>query len=121
MLVVEDHKDTAESLRLRLQLWGHQVRVAHDGPTGLTVARALQPQVVLLDLSLPGLSGFDVAERLRQQPGLGGALLVAVTGFAQEDDRRRSKEVGCDEYLVKPVDPRELRRLLSRVGRRCGT
>ena len=116
VLVVEGHKDTAENLRLRLQLWGHQVRVAHDGPTGLGVARAFRPQVVFLDLGMPGLSGFELAEQLRQQPGLSAALFVAMTGYGQADDRRRSKEVGCDEFFVKPVDPCELRRLLSRVG-----
>jgi CheY-like chemotaxis protein len=120
-LVVDDNEDTAESLALLLRLWGHTVFVAHDGPEALEVARVHQPEVVLLDLGLPGMDGYEVARRL------GGSdprrpLLWAMTGYAQEEDRRRSKEAGFDQHLVKPVDPDALEMLLAQTewhGRRA--
>jgi len=114
VLVVDDNADAAESLALLLSLWGHQARVAYDGPAALRLAREHRPDVVFLDLNLPGLSGYAVARRLRQEPGLAETLLVAVTGFGEEEDGR-SHEAGIDLHLTKPVDIDVLRRLL--VGR----
>jgi two-component system OmpR family response regulator len=113
VLVVEDHADTADSLALLLTLFGHEVRVARDGPTALEMARAFPPDVVLLDIGLPGIDGWQVAERLRQQSGQKRPLLIAVTGYGQDADHRRSQEAGIDLHLLKPVDPDQLRRLLA--------
>jgi two-component system CheB/CheR fusion protein len=96
-----------------LRLQGQDVRVAYEGPAALELAREFRPEVVLLDLGMPGLDGYEVARRLRQQPGLEGILLVAVTGWGQEEDRRRSREAGFDLHWVKPVEPAALRELLA--------
>src|SRR5437588_11470 len=92
VLVVDDCKDTVYSLTLLLQVWGHEPHVAQDGPTAVHLAQALLPDVILLDIGLPRLSGWEVAQRLRQIPGLGRALLVALTGHGLERDKRRSLE-----------------------------
>jgi DNA-binding response OmpR family regulator len=107
--VVDDNEDTADSLALLLNLWGHRACVAYDGPGALRVAKEYRPQVVLLDLGLPGRSGYEVARRLRAEP----ALLVAMTGPGPED-RGRCREAGFDLYLTKPVDLVVLRELLAR-------
>ncbi len=113
VLVVDDCVDTAESLAALLGLWGYRPVVAHDGATALVAAEAHQPDVVLLDLALPGLDGLEVARRLRQHRGLREALLVAVTGYGDESFRRRADEAGFDLYLIKPLDLEWLRRLLA--------
>ena len=115
VLVVDDNA-AAESLALLLGLWGHQARVAHDGPAALRLAQEHRPDVVFLDLGLPGLSGYAVAQRLRREPDLAETLLVAVTG-SEEDGR--SHEAGLDLHLTKPVDLDVLRRLLA--GRHAPT
>jgi signal transduction histidine kinase/integral membrane sensor domain MASE1 len=118
VLVVDDNVDGAESLGLLLSLDGHEVRLAHDGPSALDTARQYQPDVVLLDIGLPdAMDGYEVARRLRSELGLRSALLLALTGFGQEEDRRRSREAGFDDHLVKPVEPARLKRLLSEL---CG-
>jgi len=113
VLVVEDCHDSALSLAMLLQLWGHEAHAAYDGPAALRMACELRPDVVLLDLGLPGMSGWEVAARLRKQAGLEEALLVATTGYGREEDRRRSREAGCDCHLLKPVDLDELAHLLT--------
>jgi CheY-like chemotaxis protein len=113
VLVVDDCTDTADSLAELLGLWGYRPAVAYDGGTALVTAQAHPPDVVLLDLALPGLDGLEVARRLRQQPGLHGALVVAVTGYGDESFRRRADEAGFDCYLIKPLDLEWLRRLLA--------
>jgi CheY-like chemotaxis protein len=113
ILVVDDSPDAADSLSLLLTVLGHEVRTAYDGPAALHAAATFRPQVVLLDIGLPRLDGCEVAQRLRQQDGLRDALLVAVTGFGQEVDRRRCYEAGFDLFLLKPYDPTELVRLLA--------
>jgi PAS domain S-box-containing protein len=113
ILVVDDNADSAESLATLLRLAGHEVRVAYGGREALEIAQAVKPQVVLLDLGMPGMDGYEVARHLRQQPGMGGALLVAVTGWGQEEDRRRSKTAGFDQHLVKPVEPAALQDVLA--------
>ncbi len=89
------------------------MRVAHDGPAALEAASAFRPEVVLLDIGLPRMSGHEVAARLLRQPHAGRRLLVAMTGYGQDEDRRRSHEAGFDHHLVKPVDPQTLRDLLA--------
>ncbi len=113
ILVVDDNVDSAQSLALLMQLAGNEVRMAHDGPSALEVAAALVPDVVLLDIGLPGMSGHDVARRMRAMPQLREAVLIAQTGWGQEEDRRRSEEAGFNVHLVKPVDPAALQRLLA--------
>jgi signal transduction histidine kinase len=113
ILVVDDSRDAAESLAILLRLTGHDVRTAHDGPEALEAARSFEPEVVLLDIGLPGMSGYEVARRLREQAGTDPPHLVALTGYSQEEDRQRSREAGFDLHLVKPVDPSALRDLLS--------
>jgi signal transduction histidine kinase/DNA-binding response OmpR family regulator len=115
VLVVDDNRDAAESLAMLLRLDGHEVRLAHDGPAALDAAGDFRPEVVLLDIGLPGMSGHDVARRLHGGHGGAPPLLVAMTGYGQEEDRRRSREAGFDHHLVKPVDPQVLRQLLART------
>jgi CheY-like chemotaxis protein len=98
-----------------LRLWGHEVAVAHDGPSALRAVEGQRPEVALLDISLPGMDGYELARRLRRQPGLEGTVLVALTGWGQEDTRRRSQEVGFDHHVVKPVDLSALQELLARA------
>jgi PAS domain S-box-containing protein len=113
VLVVEDNIDAAESLATLLRLWDHDVSVVHDGCAALDAAREQQPEVVLLDIGLPGLDGYQVARRLREEVGLRHVLLVAMTGYGQPEDRRRSQEAGIQYHFVKPVEPLVLRNLLA--------
>jgi PAS domain S-box-containing protein len=112
VLVIDDNRDVADSLRLFLELLGHEVVVAYSGPEGVDLARSARPAVVLCDLGLPGLDGFGVARALRADPLTATARLIAVSGWAAEDDRRRSQEAGFDAHLAKPADPDALLHLL---------
>ncbi|MFL5329167.1 MAG: response regulator [Gemmataceae bacterium] len=114
ILVVEDNRDAADSLRMVLELLGHEVRVAYNGRDGVTAARDWRPDVVLCDIGLPGLDGYGVADELRHDPMTAAVRLIAVTGYGQDEDRRRSREAGFDYHLVKPVDARDLRMSLVR-------
>jgi CheY-like chemotaxis protein len=120
VLVVEDNVDAAESLAALLRLWNHDVAVAHDGGTALEAAREKQPEVVLLDIGLPGLDGYQVARRLREEVGLAHTLLVAMTGHGQPEDRQRSQEAGIHHHFVKPVEPIVLRNLLADLAQPAG-
>ncbi len=113
ILLVEDNLDSAEGMALLLRFDGHEVRMAHDGPSALEAARAFEPQAVLLDLGLPGMNGYEVAQRLREQPACRQTPLIALTGYGQEEARRRTKEAGFDYHLVKPVEPEALGALLG--------
>lgn len=113
ILVVDDSVDSAETLGELLRIWGHEVRLAHDGPGAITAARDYRPEVVLLDIGLPGMDGFAVATELRKE-GIGGRMLVALTGYGEQQDRQRTREVGFDHHLVKPIDPDTLQKLLVR-------
>jgi PAS domain S-box-containing protein len=104
VLVVDDNRDSADSMALVLGATGYDVRTAHDGPAALAIAAEYHPECVLLDIGLPGMNGYAVAQRLRALPGCASATLIAMTGYGQEDDRRRSREAGFDHHLVKPVD-----------------
>ncbi len=115
LLVVDDNRDVAQSLAMLLEVAGHEVIVAHDGPEALAAAERTRPQVVLLDITLPGMDGYEVARRLRRLTALERALLVALTGWGQHDDRCRSLEAGFDEHLLKPVSLATLQRLLATV------
>lgn len=113
ILLAEDSPAMARILQMLLELWGHRVRVAHDGPSALECFEAYEPEVVLLDIGLPGMNGHEVARRIRKQQGLKKPVIVAMTGFGQEEDRRRSLDAGCDLHLTKPVDPPKLQELLA--------
>jgi signal transduction histidine kinase/DNA-binding response OmpR family regulator len=117
VLVIEDNPDAAESMRMLFNLTGHEVAIAHAGPAGLEAARAFRPQVVLCDIGLPGgMDGYAVARAIRGDPDLAAVRLVALSGYGQEEDRRRSREAGFDAHLIKPVDFADLRRVLSTNG-----
>ena len=113
ILVVDDNVDAAESIAMLVQIWGHDVRLAHNGPEALEAAEQYQPDIIVLDIGLPGISGYEVARQLRQQPRFRETRLIAMTGYGQEEDFRRSKDAGFDEHVTKPVDPDDLQRLLS--------
>src|SRR5260221_334625 len=112
ILVVDDNRDAAQALRLLLEGDGHQVRVAADGPSGLALAREYRPEVALLDIGLPEMNGYELAQQMRADPALSGALLVAVTAYGQMHDRTRASASGFHHHLVKPVDFGALQQLL---------
>jgi PAS domain S-box-containing protein len=113
VLVVEDNRDAADSLTMLLRLAGQDVQAAYDGPSALAVAQEFQPAVVFLDIGMPGMDGYQVARRLREHPGPENMVLVALTGWSQEADRRHCHEAGIDGHLVKPVEPEVLRQFLA--------
>lgn len=113
VLVIDDNQDSTTSMAMLLKLVGHEVCVAADGNTGLREAERFLPQVVLLDIGLPDINGYEVARRLRQHPSLQSATLIAMTGYGQPEDRQRSSEAGFHHHLVKPVDWETLERLLA--------
>jgi CheY-like chemotaxis protein len=115
ILVVDDHHDTADTLALLLKLWGYHPLVAYDGAAALEAATTQAPDALLVDLGLPGLDGCEVARRTRQHPGLERVPLLAVTGYARDEDRRRCRDAGFDHFLVKPVEPEELHALLDEL------
>jgi two-component system CheB/CheR fusion protein len=113
ILVVDDNRDSAESLAMYLRLLGNDVRTAHDGRLGLEVAASYRPDVVLLDIGLPEMSGLEVCGRMRELPGEPRPLIVALTGYGQDRDRRRTEQAGFDAHLVKPLDFGTLQELLA--------
>ena len=120
ILLADPCRDTVESTAWLLRFWGYDVQGAGTGPETLEVALAYRPEVVLMELGLPGLDGCQVARRLRQQGAHPELLLVAVTGYGDEKNRRRSREAGFDCHLVKPVDPEVLQGLLATSQRESG-
>jgi CheY-like chemotaxis protein len=115
ILVVDDNQDAAASLAMLLRLTGNEVRTAHDGEEAVRAAGEFRPRVVLLDIGLPKMTGYEVARIIRQQPGGKDMTLIAVTGWGQEEDRRKASEAGFDRHMVKPVDPKELLELLAEL------
>jgi PAS domain S-box-containing protein len=121
VLVVDDNHDVAETLAMLLESLGHRVEMAHDGRRAIEIAQALQPEVVVLDIGLPGMDGYQVAKEIRRKPPLQKAMLIALSGYGQEEDRRRSQEAGFDYHLVKPVSWTVLESLLATPAtRRAG-
>jgi CheY-like chemotaxis protein len=104
LLVVDDNKDAATTLATLLQLRGHEVLIAHDGKTALDVASTYRPELIFLDLGMPGMDGFEVARTIKSTPELRGTCIAALTGWGQPEDRRKAREAGCDHHLVKPPD-----------------
>jgi CheY-like chemotaxis protein len=115
ILIVEDNRDGRESLRDLLEIWGHQVDLAENGPQGVEQALAVHPDAALIDIGLPGMDGNEVARRIRAAFGTADMALIAMTGYGQPEDRRRALQAGFDSYLVKPVDPAYLAKLLAEV------
>jgi CheY-like chemotaxis protein len=116
ILIVDDDQDSAEMLGLLLETWGYASVGASDGPSALAMAIELRPQAVLLDLTLPGLDGYEVARRLRAAPATAACLIVALSGYGRPEDRKRTADAGFDAHLVKPLEPDVLEALL---GQRC--
>ncbi|HBI47060.1 MAG TPA: hybrid sensor histidine kinase/response regulator [Planctomycetales bacterium] len=117
ILVVDDNKDSADSLGTLLRVIGNEVRTAYDGPSALETAKEFRPAVVLLDIGLPGMSGHEVARKMRETPEGKEALLIAQTGWGQEEDRLRSTEAGFDAHLTKPLDLAALQSVLAKLDR----
>jgi CheY-like chemotaxis protein len=115
ILIVDDNRDRVDSLSEMLRLLGHDTRTAYDGEQGVTVAAEFRPDVVLLDIGLPKLNGYEACRRIRGQPWGRGVVLVAVTGWGQKGDVRRSRETGFDHHMVKPVAPEALQQVLAGV------
>ncbi len=113
VLVIDDHADAAESLRVMLQLCGHAVEVALSGKDGIEMARAFLPEVVLCDLGLPHLDGLGVAEAIRADPALRGVRLIAITGYSGPEDVERALRAGFDAHVTKPADPQHLLQLVA--------
>jgi CheY-like chemotaxis protein len=121
VLVVDDTEDMARVLSRLLRASGHEVRVAHAGPAAIEMARSLGPEAVLLDIGLPGMNGYQLAEQLRRDGSCKGALFIAVSGYGRAEDLRRSAEAGFDHHLVKPIAIEALLELLGTSTERPGS
>ena len=117
VLVVDDNVDTVLSFSMLLQASGHEVRTAHDGLTAVQTALDDRPDVMLLDIGLPGLNGYEVAKRVRQHPQLREVVLVALTGYGQDSDRATSLQAGFNHHMVKPASFEQIKQILARVPR----
>ena len=113
IVVADDNEDSAESFAMLLSFSGHEVRVAHDGAAALDAVSDFRPDVAFLDIGMPGLTGYEVAEAVRAEPWGSEVTLIAVTGWGQPDDRLRARTAGFDRHLIKPIDPAEVDRLLD--------
>ena len=113
VLVVDDRHDAADTLAMLIEIWGHQPIVAYNAASALDLSLDRRPDVVLLDIGLPGMDGREVARQIRRQPGMADALLVAVTGYGGEQEERSCREAGFDLHLLKPFDSNPLRDLLA--------
>jgi CheY-like chemotaxis protein len=115
ILVVDDNIDSANSLAMLLRMRGNDVLAAHDGFSALEIANKFAPEVVLLDIGMPGIDGLEVARQLRRMPNTKGAVLIAQTGWGQSEDQRRSVEAGFDYHFTKPVDVEMLQQLMAEL------
>jgi CheY-like chemotaxis protein len=113
VLVADDNRDAAESMGMLLRLMGNEVRTVHDGVEAVEEAETFQPDVILLDIGMPRLNGYDAARQIRGQDWSAGTMLVALTGWGQEDDKRRATEAGFDRHFTKPVNPADLEKLIA--------
>jgi PAS domain S-box-containing protein len=121
ILIVDDNVDTVLSFSMLLKESGNEVRTAHDGPTAVKIAMDYIPDLVLLDIGLPGLNGYEVAKQIRNQPSLKNVVLVALTGYGQESDRQSSMEAGFNHHLIKPAKLEQVRKILANVAEQCST
>jgi CheY-like chemotaxis protein len=118
ILVVDDDHDSAESLAMLFQLMGHDVRAAHNGLAAVDLAEAFRPDLIVLDIGMPGLDGYEVCRRIRRHSWGQDTVIAALTGWSRDEDRDRSEQAGFDHYLVKPVDPKALEDLIAAAGGR---
>ncbi|CAA9431624.1 MAG: Multidomain signal transduction protein including CheB-like methylesterase, CheR-like methyltransferase and BaeS-like histidine kinase, partial [uncultured Ramlibacter sp.] len=118
VVVVDDNKDAAATLATLLEMMGHSVRHVHDGDAAVHAAAEFDPKVVLLDIGMPKLNGYEACRRIRLAPGGRDRVLVAVTGWGQPEDQRRSHEAGFDHHLVKPIEPAAIESLITDIGSR---
>jgi two-component system, chemotaxis family, CheB/CheR fusion protein len=116
VMIVDDNSDTVESVAEIVRSWGHEVAVAQDGPSALELASTFRPDIALLDIGLPQMNGYELARRLREMRSMNRMLLVAISGYAGVEDRRRSHEAGFNLHLVKPINPRRLQNLLAHLN-----
>jgi len=112
IVIADDNQDSAETFAMLLSFSGHEVRIAHDGTAALDAVREFRPDVAFLDIGMPGLTGYEVAQAVRAEPWGREIKLIALTGWGQPDDKLRSRSAGFDRHLVKPIDPAEVDRLL---------
>jgi CheY-like chemotaxis protein len=116
ILVVDDTIDSADMLSVMLQMYGHDPTVVHDGAQALDLAATMKPDAIFLDIGLPDIDGNEVARRMRASPHLRNTHIVATTGFSDANDRRRAKEAGFDSFLVKPIDPAEVEKIVNNLA-----
>lgn len=116
ILVVDHNHDSALSLAMMLSIMGHETRTAHDGESAVVSAETFRPEVILLDIGLPKLNGYEVAQRIREHAWGTSMYLIAFTGWGQDEDRQRSAEVGLNLHMVKPVEPSALEKLLASLA-----
>jgi CheY-like chemotaxis protein len=113
LLLVDDNVDAVQSLAVLLETDGHEVRIAHDGASALALIESFRPHLVVLDIGLPGMNGYEIAQRIRARPEFGAPTLVALTGYGQQEDRKRARAAGFDHHFIKPADVNALQRLLG--------
>jgi two-component system, chemotaxis family, CheB/CheR fusion protein len=116
VLIIEDNQDAADMLATYLRFAGHEVRIAHDGPSGLRLAFEMIPTVILCDIGLPGMNGYQVAQVVRAAPALAQCVLIAVTGYGEVSSRDRARQAGFTHHLTKPTDPSLLAELIGSVS-----
>ncbi len=114
ILIVDDNRDSVETMATLIRLSGHEIEMAHDGETALEKAKSFKPEIILLDVGLPDMHGYEVAERLRAIPENKSLVIVALTGYGNEEDRRRAMDAGFDYHFVKPVDFTALESLINK-------
>ena len=119
ILVIEDNRDTAESARMLLTLEGYDVKTAYNGSSGIETAKSFKPQVVLCDIGLPGMDGYQIARTIRNDPQLSGAYVIALTGYGRDEDQRQAREAGFDMHMTKPIDFSQLRHALGQIPARA--
>lgn len=119
ILIVDDNPDQVSSLAMLLEDMGHKVHTAENGPDALETITKFKADIALIDIGLPGMDGYEIARRIREQPQFDETVLVAQTGWGQDEDRRRSKEAGFSYHLVKPIAPEELERIINGAEGRC--
>jgi CheY-like chemotaxis protein len=117
ILVVDDNRDSARSMAGLLEILGNEVRTAHDGLAAVEAAEAFRPDVILMDVGMPRLNGYEATRRIRHQPWGRSPAIIALTGWGQDNDRALSREAGCDAHLVKPVELRDLEEVLAALER----
>jgi CheY-like chemotaxis protein len=118
ILVIDDNRDSADCLAMLLDALGHKTATVYDGERALATVDSFSPDVILLDIGLPGMSGYEICRQLRNRPGGEDLVILAQTGWGQDEDRRRTKEAGFDHHLVKPVDPADLLARLADAEKR---